>query len=144
MESEVPDGVVRAWRHLAVYGPEKPEWISLSVYARPGLTLASMVIEHLHSANRLSDEIAPDNLFRLVPIEERVPFKDVWTAFLNRPKMPIISKRAVREAVKRAVRDGRIGLEIDGRIYFREDVPDAYLDEAWLLPQTRFPQKRRS
>lgn len=141
MESEVQDKVVRTWRHLALYGPEKPEWIPLSVYARPGLTLASMVIEHLRSANRLTDEIAPDNLFRLVPVKDRKLYRDLWVAFLTIPKMPIVSQRAVRDAVKRAVREGQIGLEIDGRVHFREDVPDAYLEEAWLLPPSAVPAK---
>jgi hypothetical protein len=144
MESDVLDGVVRTWRHLALHGPEKPEWIPLSVYARPGLTLASMVIEHLRSANRLADEIAPDNLLRLVPVTERKPYKDVWAAFLSFPKMPIVSQRAVREAIKRAVLEGKIGLEIEGRIYFQEEVPDAYLDEAWLLSPAEVPQKEEA
>ncbi len=141
MEGEVPDGVMRAWRHLALYGPEKPEWISLSVYARPGLTLASMVTEHLRSANRLADEIAPDNLLRLVPVTERKLYRDVWAAFLCFPRMPIVSQRAVREAIKRAVREGLVGVEVEGRVYFREDIPDAYLDEAWLLPPSAVPAK---
>jgi len=141
MEGEVPDGAVRAWRHLAVWGPEKPEWISLSVYARPGLTLASMVIEHLRSANRLTDEIAPAELFRRFPITKQTHFKDVWAAFLTIPKMPIVSQRAVREAVKRAVREGLVGVEVEGRIHFREDIPDAYLDEASLVPSSAVPAK---
>jgi hypothetical protein len=144
MESDVLDGVVRTWRHLALPGPEKPEWIPLSVYARPGLTLTSMVIEHLRSANRLADEIAPDNLLRLVPVTERKPYKDVWAAFLSFPKMPIVSQRAVREAIKRAVHEGKIGLEIEGRTYFQEEVPDAYLDEAWLLSPAEVPQKEEA
>ena len=141
MEGEVPDGVVRAWRHLALYGPEKPEWISLSVYARPGLTLASMVVEHLRSANRLTNELSPENFLRLAPITERKSYKEVWALFLSTPKMPIVSQRTVREAIRRAVREGLVGVEVEGRIYFREDIPDAYLNEAWLLPPSAVPAK---
>lgn len=141
-ESDVAEGVVRVWRHLALWaGQEDVEWIPLAVYARPGLTITSMVVEHLRSANRLSSEISADNLLKKVPVRERKPYKEVWETFLRVPGMPIVPERAIREAIKNVVRQGILGLEVEGKLYFREDVPDAYLDEAWVIPETAVPKK---
>lgn len=134
-EADVGDHVLRAWRHLALWrGAEGVEWIPLAPYARAGLTLASMVVDHLKSANRLTEKLAPDILLEYVPIQEKRPYKDVWEAFLRNPGMPIVAERTVREAVKEAVRNGLIGLDVDGEIYFQRDVPNALLTEAEAIP----------
>ncbi len=134
-EADVGDHVLRTWRHLALWrGAEGVEWIPLVPYARPGLTLASMVVEHLKGANRLTDELAPDILLNYVPIREKRPYKDVWEAFLRNPGMPIVAERTVREAVKKGVKNGVFGLRVDEEVFFKRDVPDAYLEEAELIP----------
>lgn len=134
-EADLGDHVVRTWRHLFLWrGVEAPEAIPLSVYARPGLTLTSMVVEHLKSANRLSDRLAPETLLKHVPVGEGRSYKEVWEAFLRNPGMPIVSERTVREAVKEGVRTGVFGLRVDDEIYFRRDFPDAFLEDAVIIP----------
>jgi len=134
-EADAADFVVRVWRHLALWrGAEETEWITLSPYARPGLTLASMVVEHLKNANRLTEKLAPDMLLRFCPIGEERAYKDVWEAFLREPGKPIVAERTVREAVKEGVKAGRFGLRVDDKVYFKQDVPDAHLGEAVLIP----------
>ena len=134
-ELAVSEGVLRVWRHLALWqGAEDVEWIPLVAYARANLSLASMVIEHLQEANRLSEKLAPALLFELVPIKEKRGYKELWAAFLCTPRMPIVPERAVREAVKEGVRQGLVGLDVDGEIYFQRDVPDALLEEAVVIP----------
>jgi len=93
------------------------------------------VVEHLKSANRLTDKLAADILLRYVPIGEKRAYREVWEAFLRNPGMPIVSERTVREAVKEGVRAELFGLRVDEEIYFGRDVPDSVLEEAELIPK---------
>ncbi|MEN3010620.1 MAG: DUF499 domain-containing protein, partial [Candidatus Bipolaricaulaceae bacterium] len=134
-EDDVADLVPRVWRHLALWGgAQGVEWIPLAPYARAGLTLASLVVEHLRNANRLSEKLAPEILLWYVPLQEGRAYKEVWEAFLRTPGMPIVAERTVREAVREGVRAGVFGLRVDDEIYFGREVPAAYLDEAELIP----------
>lgn len=134
-ELAVSEGVLRVWRHLALWrGTEDVEWISLVAHACADLTLVSMVIEHLREANRTSEKLDPARLFEQVPIKEKRSYKELWATFLCVPGMPIVSQRAVREAVKEGVKQGLVGLKVDDEVYFRRDVPDALLEEAMVIP----------
>ncbi|MCS7216763.1 MAG: SNF2-related protein [Candidatus Bipolaricaulota bacterium] len=134
-ENDVVDLVPRVWRHLALWGGARGvEWIPLAPYARAGLTLASLVVEHLRSANRLSETLAPEVLLRYVPLQEGRAYREVWEGFLRNPGMPIVAERAVREAVLKGVKAGLFGLRVDDKVYFGREVPAAHLDEAELIP----------
>lgn len=127
--------MVQAWRHLALWrGAQEPEWITLSTPTRPDLTLSSGVVEHLESSGRAATKLAPDRLLEHFPLKEKTPYREVWEAFLRNPGMPIVPERAVREAVKEGVKQGLVGLEVAGEIYYKRDVPDALLDEADVIP----------
>lgn len=134
-EAAVGDEVLRTWRHLALWqGAEPPEWIPLAAYARATLTSTSMVVEHLRSANRFTEKLAPELLLKFVPVTGERPYRELWAAFLRNPRMPIVTERTVREAVKEGVRAGLFGLRADDEIYFRRDVPEACLEDSVLIP----------
>jgi len=141
-ETAVAEEIPRVWRNLVLWrGQEEPEWMAIEPYARPDLTLASVVVEHLKARDRYAESIPPERLLELVPVDEPRRYREIWEAFLRTPRMPILPERAVRNAVKEAVKQGLLALEVEGEIIFRRDFPDASLDEGFLLPPDLVPKK---
>lgn len=135
-EAQTEEQVVRVWRHLALWGlGGEPEWIALAPYARASLTITAIVVEHLTSANRLSERIAPEKLIELTfqPDEEEKPYREVWEAFLRTPGMPVVPESAVREAIRDGVGKGVLGLRADDHVYFKQGCPDYLVAEAAVL-----------
>ncbi len=142
-EAMVAEEIPRVWRYLALWrGQGEPELIGLEPYARAGLTLASLVVEYLKNIDRYAEEIPPSRLLELVPMGEGRQYREIWESFLRTPGMPILPERAVRNAVKEGVRQGLIALDAEGEIIINQDVPDAYLDEALVIPASKVPQKQ--
>ncbi|MCS6963061.1 MAG: DUF499 domain-containing protein [Thermoflexus sp.] len=146
LEDDLPFRLLSTYRHLAKAGADGVEWqdIGLPTSGDRG-SLARRVVEFMKSSELLAERIAPGVLLRkaMREGESERPVREIVEAFWRYPNLPMLADKAiVHRAIVEGVQSGVFAVRSRGRVYFREPIPEAALEdeEAVLLREAPPPQ----
>ena len=148
VEGGIPFQVLSAYRHLAKAGETGVEWLDLGLptVGERG-PLARRVREYLKSQELLVDKLAPHRLLEkaLRPDEQEKPLGEIVEAFLRYPHLPMLESAAVvTRAVAEGVATGLFGIRSAERVYVREPVPEALLENSAVLLRREIAEVART
>ncbi len=147
LESDIPFGVLSAYRHLAKPGASGVEWLDLGLptVGERG-SLAKRVREHLRSQELLLEHLSPQNLLKkaLREGEPEKPLAEIAEAFLRYPQLPMVeSVGVIEQTISQGVQQGVFGVKVGERVYFGETPPASILQADAVLIRNEFiPQAK--
>jgi hypothetical protein len=125
IRSALPQLVLSAYRHLAMWRENEVKWFNLGIpTAGKQETLSSRVVSHLRKEYLLVDRVSPQLVRnKVVGADTSKPLAEVVDAFYKYPSLPmVVSPRVVLEAIQRGVQEGLFAVQIGERVYFKEPV----------------------
>jgi hypothetical protein len=125
IRSALPQLVLSAYRHLAMWGENEVKWFDLGIPTTGKQeTLSSRVVSHLRKEYLLVDRVSPQLVRnKVVGADTSKPLAEVVDAFYKYPSLPmVVSPRVVLEAIQRGVQEGLFAVQIGERVYFKEPV----------------------
>jgi hypothetical protein len=123
--SALPQLVLSAYRHLAMWRENEVKWFDLGIPTTGKQeTLSSRVVSHLRKEDLLVDRVSPQLVRdKVVGADASKPLAEVVDAFYKYPSLPmVVSPRVVLEAIQRGVQEGLFAVQIGERVYFKEPV----------------------
>jgi hypothetical protein len=123
--SALPQLVLSAYRHLAMWRENEVKWVYLGIPTTGKQeTLSSRVVSHLRKEYLLVDRVSPQLVRdKVVGADASKPLAEVVDAFYKYPSLPmVVSPRVVLEAIQRGVQEGLFAVQIGERVYFKEPV----------------------
>jgi hypothetical protein len=125
IRSALPQLVLSAYRHLAMWRENEVKWFNLGIpTAGKQETLSSRVVSYLRKEYLLVDRVSPQLVRdKVVGADTSKPLAEVVDAFYKYPSLPmVVSPRVVLEAIQRGVQEGLFAVQIGERVYFKEPV----------------------
>jgi hypothetical protein len=125
IRSALPQLVLSAYRHLAMWRENEVKWFDLGIPTTGKQeTLSSRVLSHLRKEELLVDRVSPQLVRnKVVGADASKPLAEVVDAFYKYPSLPmVVSPRVVLEAIQRGVQEGLFAVQIGERVYFKEPV----------------------
>jgi hypothetical protein len=125
IRSALPQLVLSAYRHLAMWREKEVKWFNLGIpTAGKQETLSSRVVSHLRKEDLLVDRVSPQLVRdKVVGADTSKPLAEVVDAFYKYPSLPmVVSPRVVLEAIQRGVQEGLLAVQIGERVYYKEPV----------------------
>jgi hypothetical protein len=109
IRSALPQLVLSAYRHLAMWRENEVKWFDLGIPTTGKQeTLSSRVVSHLRKEDLLVDRVSPQLVRdKVVGADTSKPLAEVVDAFYKYPSLPmVVSPRVVLEAIQRGCRKG--------------------------------------
>jgi hypothetical protein len=125
IRSALPQLVLSAYRHLAMWREKEVKWFNLGIpTAGKPETLSSRVVSHLRKEDLLVDRVSPQLVRdKVVGADTSKPLAEVVDAFYKYPSLPMVeTPQVVVDAVQRGVQEGLFAVQIGERVYFKEPV----------------------
>jgi len=125
IRSALPQLVLSAYRHLAMWRENEVKWFNLGIpTAGKQETLSSRVVSHLRKEELLVDRVSPQLVRdKVVGADASKPLAEVVDAFYKYPSLPMVeTPQVVVDAVQRGVQEGLFAVQIGERVYFKEPV----------------------
>jgi hypothetical protein len=125
IRSALPQLVLSAYRHLAMWGENEVKWFDLGIPTTGKQeTLSSRVVSHLRKEYLLVDRVSPQLVRnKVVGADTSKPLAEVVDAFYKYPSLPMVeTPQVVVDAVQRGVQEGLFAVQIGERVYFKEPV----------------------
>jgi hypothetical protein len=125
IRSALPQLVLSAYRHLAMWRENEVKWFNLGIpTAGKQEPLSSRVVSYLRKEELLVDRVSPQLIRdKVVGTDASKPLAEVMDAFYKYPSLPmVVSPRVALEAVQRGVQEGLFAVQIGERVYFKEPV----------------------
>jgi hypothetical protein len=123
--SALPQLVLSAYRHLAMWRENEVKWFNLGIpTAGKPETLSSRVVSHLRKEELLVDRVSPQLVRnKVVGADTSKPLAEVVDAFYKYPSLPmVVSPRVVLEAIQRGVQEGLFAVQIGEQVYYKKPV----------------------
>jgi hypothetical protein len=123
--SALPQLVLSAYRHLAMWRENEVKWVYLGIPTTGKQeTLSSRVVSHLRKEYLLVDRVSPQLVRdKVVGADASKPLAEVVDAFYKYPSLPMVeTPQVVVDAVQRGVQEGLFAVQIGERVYFKEPV----------------------
>ena len=125
IRSALPQLVLSAYRHLAMWSENEVKWFNLGIpTAGKQETLSSRVVSYLRKEDLLVDRVSPQLVRdKVVGADASKPLAEVVDAFYKYPSLPMVeTPQVVVDAVQRGVQEGLFAVQIGERVYFKEPV----------------------
>jgi hypothetical protein len=125
IRSALPQLVLSAYRHLAMWRENEVKWFNLGIpTAGKQEPLSSRVVSHLRKEDLLVDRVSPQLVRdKVVGADTSKPLAEVVDAFYKYPSLPMVeTPQVVVDAVQRGVQEGLFAVQIGERVYFKEPV----------------------
>lgn len=125
IRSALPQLVLSAYRHLAMWRENEVKWFNLGIpTAGKQETLISRVVSYLRKEDLLVDRVSPQLVRdKVVGADASKPLAEVVDAFYKYPSLPMVeTPQVVVDAVQRGVQEGLFAVQIGERVYFKEPV----------------------
>jgi hypothetical protein len=123
--SALPQLVLSAYRHLAMWRENEVKWFNLGIpTAGKQEPLSSRVVSYLRKEELLVDRVSPQLVRnKVVGADTSKPLAEVVDAFYKYPFLPMVeTPQVVVDAVQRGVQEGLFAVQIGERVYFKEPV----------------------
>jgi len=125
-EKEIPNGILNAYRHLALLEEQGWVWKDLGIpVVGMSATISERVKQYLKEQERILSRLTPRYIIgrTFARDEDEKEARNIYELFLKTPGMPILeNEKVLLDAIKEGVRSGFLGIREGQKVYYSEDV----------------------